>query len=58
MSGEMIISLGRRPGEGHSFIFDDLYWEASSERGTFFRLQVYERVAIHEFKHVEEGWNL
>ena len=58
MSGEMIISLGRRPGKGHSIIFDDLYWEASSERGTFFRLQVYERVAIHEFKHVEEGWNL
>ena len=58
MSGEMIISLGRRPGKGYSIIFDDLYWEASSERGTFFRLQVYERVAIHEFKHVEEGWNL
>ena len=58
MSGEMIIFLVRMPGEWHSIIFDDLYWEASSEGVTFFRLQVYERVAIHELKHVEEGWNL
>ena len=32
------------PGEGS--IYDGLYGEAPPERGTFFRLQVYERVEI------------
>ena len=31
------------PGDGGT-PYDGLYWEALPERGTFFRLQVYERV--------------
>ena len=34
---------GGGPGDGGT-PYDGLYWEALPERGTFFRLQVYERV--------------
>ena len=33
------------PGEGGT-PYDGLYWEALAKRGTFFKLQVYERVGI------------
>ena len=33
-------------GGGRGTPYNALYWEAPPERGTFFRLQVYERVGI------------
>ena len=35
---------GHPPGEGN--VYDGIYGEAPPERGTFFRLQIYERVRI------------
>ena len=33
-------------GGGGVALYDGLYWEASPERGTFCRLEVYKRVGI------------
>ena len=33
--------------------YDGLYGEAPPERGTFFRLQVYERVAFHSARYIK-----
>ena len=38
--------LGFNPGGGGGNPYDGLYGEARRKRGTFFRLQVYERVGI------------
>ena len=50
----MMSSLGRtchgaklvRGGGGTPY--NDLYWEAPPEKGTFFRIQVYERLGISQ----------
>ena len=39
-------SSRQTPGGGRGTPHDDLYGEASPERGIFFRLQVYEKVGI------------
>ena len=49
--------IKRARGGGGGSLCGGLYWEAPPERGTFFSLQVYERVGISlvkEYKSVRE----
>ena len=43
--GFLITVPGPKPGGGTPY--NGLYGEAPPERGTFFRLQVYERIGFH-----------
>ena len=48
--------VGYRPGGGGGGIpYNGLYGEAPPERGTFFMLQVYERVGISQVEVYERG---
>ena len=38
--------------------YDGLYREAPPERGAFFRLQVYEKVAFHQVRYIKGKRNL
>ena len=49
----MMSSLGRtchgaKLVRGRGTPYNDLYWEAPPEKGSFFRIQVYERVGISQ----------
>ena len=50
------VPLNLAPGGGVIPSYDGLYREAPPERGTFFRLQVYERVGISLVEVYERVW--
>ena len=48
--------MSNTPGGGGGTPYSGLYGEALPERGTFFRLQVYERVGISQVEVYIKGW--
>ena len=48
-----ILHVSYPGGGGGGTPYNGLYGEAPPERGTFFRLQVYERVGIHKLRYIK-----